>query len=65
MIEVGDIIRIPAITNGFRVWRVIGVYLGGLNQESLVELEVLDKHPQDYKIFVPYEILTKIKYFSV
>ena len=41
--NVGAIIRVPANGGGFRVWRVIGVWLGGENQESVIELETLDR----------------------
>ncbi len=41
---VGDIIRIPNYDTckGYRVWKVIGVYLGGLKQEGTYELFPLD-----------------------
>ena len=41
--EVNDIIRVPANSGGWRVWRVIGVFLGGEHQESVVEIETLDR----------------------
>lgn len=41
---VGDIIGIPNYDTckGYRVWKVIGVYLGGLKQEGTYELFPLD-----------------------
>ncbi len=41
---VGDIIRVPNYDTckGYRVWKVVGVYLGGLKQEGTYELFPLD-----------------------
>ena len=39
---VGDFVRLGLTGGRFRVWRVAGVYLGGVNQESVVGLESLD-----------------------
>lgn len=39
--KVGDIIRIKN-SAGYRVWRVVGNYLGGENQEDVIEIETLD-----------------------
>jgi hypothetical protein len=47
---VGDTIRMPhyATAGGFRVWKVIGQYLGGTRQEgtyALQPLDVVDNQP--------------------
>lgn len=56
--KVDDIIRAPAFRGGFRVWRVIGVFLGGENQEGVIELETLDliRNTQG-RMCVPVELL--------
>ena len=41
--DCNDVIRVPAPNGGFRVWRVIGVFPGGNGQESVVEIESLDR----------------------
>jgi hypothetical protein len=54
----GEIIRVPANSGGFRVWRVTGVYLGGENQESVIELETLDRTRNTQgRMCVPEELL--------
>lgn len=42
--SVGDVIRLPhyPTAGGFRVWKVIGCFLGGENQEGTYELLCLD-----------------------
>jgi DNA repair exonuclease SbcCD ATPase subunit len=40
---VGDIVRCRHHSGVWRVWRVYGVFLGAVNQESVIELECLDK----------------------
>ena len=42
--HVGDTIRMKhySTAGGYRVWHVIGVYLGGLKQEGTYELRPLD-----------------------
>ena len=41
---VGDVIRMPnyKTKGGYRVWKIIGCYLGGENQEGSYELYPLD-----------------------
>jgi hypothetical protein len=57
-VSVGETFRLRAYSGGFRVWKVIGVYLGGNNQESVVELETLDRLPcTEGRMCVPIEIL--------
>lgn len=41
--KVGDIIRLRTSGFGYHVWRVVGEYLGGMGQESVVEIETLDR----------------------
>ena len=56
----GDVIRVPAFSGGFRVWQVESVELGGENQESVVGIRTLDRHPADFdvpRMYVPVEIL--------
>jgi len=49
---------VPANSGGFRVWRVIGVFLGGENQESVIELETLDRTKNtEGRMCVPQELL--------
>lgn len=56
--SVGDVIRAPAYSGGFRVWRVIAVCLGGTDQESVVELETLDRvRSTEGRMCVPVELL--------
>jgi len=56
--RVGDIIRCRAYSGGYRVWRVVGVFLGGEKQESVVELETLDRlHNTQGRMCIPYELL--------
>jgi hypothetical protein len=58
MLTVGDVIRAPAFRGGFRVWRVIGVFLGGENQEGVIELETLDLIGNTQgRMCVPVELL--------
>lgn len=56
--KVDDIIRVPAYSGGFRVWRVIGIFLGGEEQESVIELETLDRLKNtEGRMCVPEELL--------
>lgn len=56
--SVNDIIRISTGTGGFRVWRVLGIFLGGENQESVIELETLDKTDNTKgRMYVPEDLL--------
>lgn len=56
--KVDDIIRAPAFNGGFRVWRVIAICLGGDNQESVIELETLDRTKNtEGRMCVPVELL--------
>lgn len=56
--KVDELIRVPAHTGGFRVWRVIGVFLGGESQEDVVELETLDRQRNTQgRMCVPVELL--------
>lgn len=53
-----DIIRVPAHIGGFRVWRVIGVFYGATHQESVIELETLDRTANTQgRVCVPIELL--------
>ena len=54
--KVDDIVTVPAKRGGHRVWRVIGIFLGGESQEDVVELETLDLAPNG-RMLVPYELL--------
>lgn len=58
--SVGDIVRLEQSGGGtIRVWRVVGVFLGGTLQEDVVELETLDRWPAtEGRLLVPNEILT-------
>lgn len=54
----GDLIRVPAYSGGFRVWRVVGVFLGATNQEGVVEIETLDRSRcSQGRMCVPCELL--------
>lgn len=58
MWNVGAIIRVPAPAGGYRVWRVIGIFLGGENQEGVIELEMLDRKPNTQgRVCVPVDFL--------
>ncbi len=60
--KVGDIVRIESFAGGFRVWRVIAVCLGGEQQESVVELETLDRLPTtEGRVCVPLEMLSVLQ----
>lgn len=53
-----DLIRVPAYSGGFRVWRVTGVFLGGESQEDVIELETLDRTRNTQgRLLVPVELL--------
>ena len=55
---VGDVIRAPAFDGGFRVWRVFAIKLGGENQESVIEIETLDRtQSTEGRMCVPVELL--------
>ena len=58
IMKVGTVLRMPNpnTKKGYRVWLVIGVYLGAVSQESVYELQVLD-YDDTYKIMVPCVIL--------
>lgn len=57
--SVDDLIRVRAFSGGWRVWRVIGVFLGATNQECVVELETLDRDRNTQgRMCVPYELLS-------
>ena len=53
-LKTGDTIRMPhyETAGGFRVWKIVGTHLGGLDQESTFELVVLDDDENE-KIQVP------------
>ena len=56
--KVDDIIRVPAYSGGFRVWRVVGVFLGDTSQEHVIEIETLDKIENTQgRMCVPVELL--------
>lgn len=56
--KVDDIVTVPAKRGGHRVWRVIGIFLGGESQEDVVELETLDLAPNTQgRLLVPYGLL--------
>ena len=56
--SVGEVIRAPAFGGGFRVWRVCAIQLGGENQESVIEIETLDRTKcTEGKMCVPVELL--------
>ena len=56
--HVDEIIRVPAYNGGFRVWRVVGIFLGGECQESVIELETLDRRKTtEGRMCVPEELL--------
>ena len=58
LLTTGDTIRMPnyETAGGFRVWKIIGTHLGGLDQESTFELSVLDALENE-KIQVPCVML--------
>ena len=60
-IDVGDTFRTKAFMGAFRVWKVVGVYYGGENQESVIEMVTLDRLDSDKTIMVPVEILWAAK----
>lgn len=56
--RVGEVFRLPSFSGGFRVWTVVGVFLGGENQEDVVELETVDRTKNTQgRLIVPVEIL--------
>ena len=61
MIKVNDIVRFKTDSGKYRVWQVVGVFLGAENQEGLIELVPLDQ-PQNKegRILVPEEILNRL-----
>lgn len=54
--DLNDIVRLKT-GNTYRVWQVAGVYLGGEDEENIVELETLDRNCPFSKILVPEIIL--------
>ncbi len=56
--KVDDLIRVRADNGAWRVWRVIGVFLGANNQEDVIELETLDMDRNtEGRMCVPRELL--------
>jgi len=56
--SVDEIIRVRAASGGWRVWRVVGIFLGGESQEDVVELETLDRDKNTQgRMCVPCELL--------
>lgn len=56
--KVDELIRVRADGGGWRVWRVIGVFLGATNQEDVIELETLDRDRNtEGRMCVPRELL--------
>lgn len=57
-VNIGDIIRYKTSISGYRVWQVTAIHLGGEYQESVVEIETLDrlKNTQG-RMLVPIQIL--------
>lgn len=54
----GDVIRVTAHGGGYRVWRVLGVFLGATHQEGVIELETLDRIENTQgRMCVPHELL--------
>lgn len=59
--SVDEIVRVPAVGGGYRVWRVTGVFLGGECQEDVIELETLDRTPNTQgRMCVPRELLNSV-----
>jgi len=56
-LDVGDVLRVKAYSDGYRAWKVVAILLGGENQESVAELECLDMLAPTTPIHVPIEIL--------
>ena len=55
--RVNDIVRMPIENKGgFRVWKIVGVHLGALGQESSYALQPLDKD-ENKTLHVPCAIL--------
>lgn len=55
---VNEVIRVRAHSGGWRVWRVVGIFLGGENQEDVIELETLDRDRcTEGRMCVPKELL--------
>ena len=55
--KVGTILRLRT-DKKFRVWRVVGVYIGALGQESAYELKTMDIDENDNApLIVPVAIL--------
>ena len=55
---VDELIRVRADGGGWRVWRVIGVFLGATHQEDVIELETLDRDRNtEGRMVVPRELL--------
>lgn len=56
--NVNDIVRLRADGGGWRVWQVVGIFLGGVDQEDVIELQTLDREENTQgKVLVPREIL--------
>lgn len=57
-IQVGDMVIIPG-----RFWRVTGVYIGGIEHENVIELQIVDRKPAQYgakdvnKLLVPEALI--------
>lgn len=55
---VDDLLRVRADSGGWRVWRVIGVWLGATNQEDVIEIETLDREVNTQgRMLIPRELL--------
>lgn len=60
--SVNDLVRVRSDNGAVRVWRVIGVFLGGTHQEDVIELETLDRDCNDQgRMCVPRELLNAIR----
>lgn len=57
--KVGDYIIKPDGTCECTIWRVSGIYLGGVGQESVIGLVSINKKPHSVpgEMFVPLELV--------
>lgn len=61
--SVNDLIRVRSDNGTVRVWRVIGIFLGGTHQEDVIELETLDRYCNTQgRMCVPRELLNAFSF---
>lgn len=66
-ITVGDVIRLAIGDHKFRVWKVVSVNLGGVGQEDVIGLEVVDRMSPTIGdvMHIPCDVLKQVPFERV